>query len=122
MRSAADALKATRLKKALYAIKNKTKRVVIYDTTDESDASLGIQLGCNGTVYILFEPINLTDLNNPIQLIKHAIKFRQDAVIITVFSKDLTAKQTGTILALNSESLMGDKEYLDKAKSRFKFR
>src|ERR1700710_2096244 len=45
------------LRKALLAINEQRNKIVTYDTTDEDDAKFGVQLGCNGIVHILFEPI-----------------------------------------------------------------
>src|ERR1700712_133184 len=50
-------LEGDALRKAMLAISEQKNKLVTYDTTDEEDAKLGIQLGCNGIVYILFEPI-----------------------------------------------------------------
>src|ERR1700716_4205359 len=50
-------LEGDALRKALLAINQQQNKLVIYDSTDEDDAKFGVQLGCNGIVYILFEPI-----------------------------------------------------------------
>src|ERR1700759_2317389 len=63
-------LEGDALRKALYAINQQQKKLVTYDTTDEDDITFGIQLGCNGIVHILFEPIDDTRPYNPIQLLR----------------------------------------------------
>lgn len=77
-------LEGDALKKALLAIHQNKKKVVIYDTTDEDDAKLGIQLGCNGIVSILFEPLplNASDNNNPISSLRNAIADRKPTLLI----------------------------------------
>ncbi len=50
-------LEGDALRKALLAMAQNKNKLEIYDTTGEDDATLGIQLGCNGIVYILFEPL-----------------------------------------------------------------
>ena len=50
-------LEGSALRKARLAMFQQQNKLEIYETTDEDDGRLGIQLGCNGTVYILFEPI-----------------------------------------------------------------
>jgi len=51
-------LEGDALRKALSAINQQENKLVTYDTTDEDDAKFGVQLGCNGIVHILFEPID----------------------------------------------------------------
>src|SRR5690349_8381191 len=50
-------LEGDALRKALLAIAEDRNKLVIYDTTEDDDAKIGIQLGCNGIVHILFEPV-----------------------------------------------------------------
>src|SRR6476660_10054418 len=63
-------LEGDALRKAQFAIFQQQNKLVVYDTTDEDDLKFGVQLGCNGIVYILFEPVKLNDVNNPINLLK----------------------------------------------------
>jgi xanthine/CO dehydrogenase XdhC/CoxF family maturation factor len=88
-------LEGDALRKAALAITQGKNKLVIYDTTDDDDAKLGIQLGCNGIVSILFEPILEEAVNNPIQVLKDAIAKREPSLIITIFSKE-QQKQYGT--------------------------
>ncbi|NIM34252.1 MAG: XdhC/CoxI family protein [Hydrotalea flava] len=77
-------LEGDALKKALLAMHQDKKKIVVYDTTDEDDAKLGIQLGCNGIVSILFEPLRINDTNEhaPIQLLRKAVADRKPAQLI----------------------------------------
>ena len=50
-------LEGDALRKAVLAMNQGKNKLVVYDTTDDEDASIGIQLGCNGIVSILFEPL-----------------------------------------------------------------
>ena len=79
-------LEGDALRKAVLAITQEKKKLVIYDTTDEDDAKLGIQLGCNGIVSILFEPVNADEADNPIAILKKVIAFRKPAVLISSYS------------------------------------
>jgi xanthine/CO dehydrogenase XdhC/CoxF family maturation factor len=88
-------LEGDALRKAALAISQGKNKLVIYDTTDEDDAKLGIQLGCNGIVSILFEPIFVGAGNNPIHALETVIAKRDPSLIITLFSKD-QQKQLGT--------------------------
>src|SRR3982751_1423675 len=50
-------LEGDALRKAQFAMFQQENKLEIYDTTDDGDTRLGVQLGCNGIVYILFEPV-----------------------------------------------------------------
>jgi xanthine/CO dehydrogenase XdhC/CoxF family maturation factor len=78
-------LEGDALRKALNAIAQQENKLVTYDTTDEDDAKFGVQLGCNGIVHILFEPIK-DEHNSPISLLKALVQQRTDAVLVTMFS------------------------------------
>jgi xanthine/CO dehydrogenase XdhC/CoxF family maturation factor len=79
-------LEGDALRKAVLAINQKKNKLVIYDTTDEDDAKFGIQLGCNGVVSILFEPIDMTVPGNPIQVLRSVIERRKSAIFINGYS------------------------------------
>jgi len=90
-------LEGDALRKALLAITQRKNKLVTYDTTDEDDAKFGVQLGCNGIVHILFEPVQTGEPSNPIYLLSQLINNRQPAVLATLFSLDHTL-QPGTSL------------------------
>src|SRR6476469_5242945 len=71
-------LEGDALRKAQFAIFEQKNRLEIYDTTDDDENKLGIQLGCNGIVYLLFEPIKKDDANNPANLLKKVSRTRKD--------------------------------------------
>lgn len=79
-------LEGDALRKALLVINQQQNKLVTYDTTDEDDAKFGVQLGCNGIVHILFEPIHTEDLNHPVNLLREFSAKRQDGVLVTLFS------------------------------------
>jgi xanthine dehydrogenase accessory factor len=84
-------LEGDALKKALLTFTEKKSRLVTYDTSDEDDASVGVQLGCEGIIQVLFEFIDVANINNPIELLRKAVAKRQYAVVVTLF--DLTNKK-----------------------------
>jgi len=98
-------LEGDALKKALLTFTEQKSRLVTYDTSDEDDASIGIQLGCEGIIQVLFEYIDRLDPLNPLELLRKAFAKRQQAVIVTLF--DLTDKknnQIGTCLIQTKDS------------------
>ena len=78
-------LEGDALRKAVLAITQGKNKLVVYDTMDEDDAKLGVQLGCNGIVHILFEPID-PSVNGPMDILKAAVQERHSSVIITGYS------------------------------------
>src|SRR5580693_9715302 len=77
-------LEGDALRKALFAINQQQNKLVTYDTTNEDDVQLGVQLGCNGIVHILFEPVDDRIEFHPIRLLKELIGERRDTVLLTL--------------------------------------
>lgn len=94
-------LEGDALHKAMMVLSQQQSKLVTYDTSDEDDATIGIQLGCEGIIQVLFEPINPNDHNNPIQLLRKAVALRQKSVLVTLFSlEDKRNEQPGTFLLM----------------------
>ncbi len=94
-------LEGDALRKALYALVQKKNTLITYDTSDEEDAVVGAQLGCNGIIQVLFEPIDQTDEHNPISLLETAVESRKACVLISLFSlKNKKGLQPGTCLLI----------------------
>jgi len=127
-------LEGDALKKALLTFTDRTTRLITYDTGNEDDASVGIQLGCEGIIQVLFEYIDHTKQNNPIELLRKACTNRQKAVLVTLF--DLQNKRNpimGTTClfdeqgnfestdhtALNKSILVDAKKVLSNASAQF---
>lgn len=91
-------LEGDALRKALLSINQQQNKLITYNTNNEDDIELGLQLGCNGIVHILFEYIDDEVVNNPISLLRQLQTERKAAVILTVFSLKRQALQLGTIL------------------------
>jgi xanthine/CO dehydrogenase XdhC/CoxF family maturation factor len=102
-------LEGDALRKAQFAIFQQKNKIEIYDTTDEDDLKFGVQLGCNGIVYILFEPIRNDDVNNPINLLKKVSGERKNAVLVTLFNLNKNAYQKGTCgLVMEDDTMFND--------------
>lgn len=94
-------LEGDALRKARLVITQQQPMLVTYDTTDEDDAKLGVQLGCNGVIHILFEPVDTKNLDNPISLLKTLADTRQTSVLVTCYSLvDKKSLVQGTCLLL----------------------
>ncbi len=103
-------LEGDALRKALLVMTEKKSRLVTYDTMDDDDAKFGVGLGCNGIIQVLIEPIDASDPDNPIQLLKNITTRRQNAVLITLFSlQDKKDPQPGTCLLVTEDGNIIDK-------------
>lgn len=90
-------LEGDALRKALNAISQNKNRLVTYDTNNEDDAAFGVQLGCAGIIQVLFEPIDVVDGNNPMELLRKIISERKEVVLMTFFNaENKNAIQLGT--------------------------
>jgi xanthine dehydrogenase accessory factor len=99
-------LEGDALRKALLSIQQQENKLITYNTNNEDDIEIGLQLGCNGIVHILFEYINEEAENNPIRLLKELQKERKEAVILTLFSLEKYAVQLGTVLFYRNENTL----------------
>ena len=96
-------LEGDALRKALLVLSQQQSKLVTYDTSDEEDATIGIQLGCEGVIQVLFEPIQAGNPDNPIQLLRKAVAVRQKSVLVTLFSlENKCNEQPGTCMLMEA--------------------
>ena len=95
-------LEGDALKKALLALHRNEKKLIVYDTSDENDAVVGAQLGCNGLIKVLFEPIDFQDSSNPVEILKWADAQAHGAKVLIQFSDSVQI--IGTIAAIDHHS------------------
>ena len=99
-------LEGDALRKALLAISQKQNKLVTYNTLDDDDVQFGVQLGCNGIVHILFEPIDVHAPINPLLLLEKWASQRRQVVLGTLFSlKNYSGNQPGTCFYFDGESV-----------------
>ena len=99
-------LEGDALRKALLAINQRRNKLVTYNSIDEDDIEFGVQLGCNGIVHILFEPIDPEDANHPIALLEKSFLQKKNAVLVTLFSlKNFHGPQPGTCFYYDGEMI-----------------
>ena len=98
-------LEGDALRKALLAINQQQNKLVTYNTLHDDDVEFGVQLGCNGIVHILFEPIDPATQNHPVALLRQALSQRKEAVVVTLFSLiNYNGPQPGTCFFTNGEN------------------
>jgi xanthine/CO dehydrogenase XdhC/CoxF family maturation factor len=94
-------LEGDALKKALFTISEQKNTLFTYDTSKEDDSEMGIHLGCEGLIQVLFESIDSTKADNPMLLLRQALAVRQKAVLVTLFDLNNNQNQQyGTCLLL----------------------
>ena len=83
--------------------------LVTYDTRDEDDPRHGLGPGCQGVVRILLEPLDFSDLNNPLELLRGFARHPAPAVLATVFAAGAAGLQAavGQRLLLSAEGVGG---------------
>jgi xanthine/CO dehydrogenase XdhC/CoxF family maturation factor len=89
-------LEGDALRKALLALNQNRNKLVTYDTSDEDDAIIGAQLGCNGIIQVLFETIDPNEKHNPIELLRRTEESSHPAALVSLFNLDKTKRQEGT--------------------------
>lgn len=66
-------LEGDALKRARLAINNAKASLITYDTSEDDPHQIGVGLGCNGIIDVLFSPIDFDDPNNPIEVLKSCL-------------------------------------------------
>lgn len=100
-------LEGDALRKALHALHREQKKLVTYDTTDEEDAVVGAQLGCEGVIQVLFEPLPFDRPDNPVELLRKAVDSERPVALVSVFSLPPSRPQVGTLLLLDESGVLG---------------
>lgn len=97
-------LEGDALKKALLAHHRGENKLVTYDTNDEEDAVIGAQLGCNGVVQVLFEPLDYSSFTNPVELLRVAVRASESVVLVVRFRLSKKGSQVGTQFLVTKEN------------------
>ena len=78
-------LEGDALKQARMAIFKATPTLITYDTTQDDEHQIGVGLGCNGIIDVLFTPLDFADKNNPIEVLKrYTESSRKTHTLLTV--------------------------------------
>jgi xanthine/CO dehydrogenase XdhC/CoxF family maturation factor len=113
-------LEGDALKRARLAIAKSQSSLVTYDTTDDDAYQIGVGLGCNGIIDVLFMPLDFEDKNNPVEVLKScAAANRQLHVLITItgIEGEWSAIRAGDVIkytGTNGLSVFKDQEVQTK--------
>ncbi len=94
-------LEGDALKRARVAMSKSVSSLVTYDTTEDDAYQIGVGLGCNGVIDVLFTPLNFDDKNNPVEILKSCLLLnRQTHVLITItrLEGNWPAVKTGEVI------------------------
>jgi xanthine dehydrogenase accessory factor len=105
-----DALK--RSQKAIF--KNEPSRVV-YDTMDDDDNQIGVGLGCNGRIEVLFTPIDFNDTHNEIEQLRQIAPSKTPSLMLKLIDTREDHPLLGKSYLLTEEELK--EEYFGIAKA-----
>ena len=77
-------LEGDALRRAQAAIGQTTPSVVTYDTREDDAHQIGVGLGCNGVIDVLFAPIDDVQPNNPLAVLKGVVTTRTPRLLLQV--------------------------------------
>src|SRR5450432_1799603 len=78
-------LEGDALKRARLAIAKSEPSLVTYDTTEDDAYQIGVGLGCNGIIDVLFTPLQFQNKSNPVEVLKSCIAAnRQTHILIAI--------------------------------------
>lgn len=82
-------LEGDALKRARLAINNSKSTLITYDTSEDDPHQIGVGLGCNGIIDVLFTPLDYDDPNNQVEILKSCVlSNRETHVLITITKMD----------------------------------
>src|SRR5215469_17888581 len=77
-------LEGDALRRAQKGIALQRPSVITYDTTQDDDYQIGVGLGCQGIIDVLFIPLKPDDPQCPLKILAGIIGTRHPVVVITV--------------------------------------
>lgn len=99
-------LEGDALKRAQIAINKNQSSVVVYDTMDDDSHQIGVGLGCNGRIEVMFTPVLQEEANNPIEFLRSITSTRQTEILLQILQHD--GGQTNLMGTFFPESKLGE--------------
>lgn len=97
-------LEGDALRRAQKAIASNRASVVTYDTTRDDHNQIGVGLGCNGIVDVLFTPLDVSNSANHIALLRDCMYSRKPCLIATITGCEDFPEILGTSLPFENEA------------------
>lgn len=96
-------LEGDALRRAKKAIAANRPSIVTYDTTRDDHNQIGVGLGCNGIVDVLFTPLIPNDAVNPVDLLRERAYIRRPGLIATITGCEAFPDVLGKSLLFDDE-------------------
>ena len=78
-------LEGDALRRARLAMAKSEPSLVTYDTTEDDQHQIGVGLGCNGIIDVLFSPLEIGNANNTVEILKSCMaERRQTHILLTI--------------------------------------
>jgi xanthine dehydrogenase accessory factor len=77
-------LEGDALRRAQKGITLHRSSVITYDTTQDDDYQIGVGLGCEGIIDVLFTPLHPEDPANPLRILAGLTNTRQPEILLTI--------------------------------------
>lgn len=87
-------LEGDALLRAQKAIAQNKPSIVTYDTTQDDGAQIGVGLGCNGIIDVLFTPLHANE-NNPVKILSTLTETREPKVVTAITGCSETTNALG---------------------------
>lgn len=81
-------LEGDALKRSQIAIFKDKASKIVYDTMEDDQNQIGVGLGCNGRIEVLFTPIDPQDPNNEIEQLRNISQADAPAILLKVIDTD----------------------------------
>jgi len=88
-------LEGDALRRSQQAIYNNQASRVVYDTMEDDSSQIGVGLGCNGRLEVLFLPIDRNDENNPIEQLRKVNEMNAPAIMLITIDSVKTRSWLG---------------------------
>lgn len=95
-------LEGDALRRSQKAIHKSASSRVVYDTMDDDTNQIGVGLGCNGRIEVLFTPIDPSDSDNPIETLKRIKEQDSPSILVTIIDAERSLELLG-ITALDQD-------------------
>lgn len=108
-------LEGDALKRARLAINSSRPTLITYDTSEDDPHQIGVGLGCNGIIDVLFCPLDFDDPQNQVEILKSCVQESRDThtlITITGLSEGWQLPKTGEIIKYKGSgnlSIFGDR-------------
>lgn len=79
-------LEGDALRHAQKAILRNKSSIVVYDTTEDDPHQIGVGLGCNGRIEVLFTPVDGKNADNQIEFLRTITDKRETSVLLQILS------------------------------------